>query len=88
LRSRRNGTGSVSTPRESRKRSGGRIETEHVIIYFSHNELDDPEQVRRLAEDHEYRYWELERFFGVDVVQWRGRKLESYVYPNAKSSTS
>ncbi len=63
---------------------GGRVETEHLVIYFSHQELDDPEQVRRLAEDHEYRYWELERYFGVDVVAWRGRKLESYVYPSAR----
>jgi tetratricopeptide (TPR) repeat protein len=63
---------------------GGRVESEHFVIYFSHQELDDPEDVRRLVEDHEYRYWELSRYFGVDIDGWRGRKLESYVYPNAK----
>lgn len=63
---------------------GGRVESEHFVIYFSHDQLEDAEQVERLVEDHEYRYWELSRFFALDVDEVRGRKIESYVYPNAK----
>ena len=62
----------------------GRAESEHFVIYFSHDQFEHADQVERLVEDHEYRYWELSRFFDVDIDAVRGRKIESYVYPNAK----
>lgn len=61
------------------ERLGGRLETEHFIIYHA----QDPhlvEQLELLAQDHEFRYWELQRYFGTDPVKAHGRKVRSFVY--------
>lgn len=60
---------------------GGRLQTEHFIIYFDPSALDERAR-RRLAEDHEFRFAELRRWFQVDPVAWRGRPIESFVYAN------
>ena len=62
---------------------GGRLETEHTIIYFSSNDLTPIEQ-KYLQEDVEFRYRELKEFFQEDPVAWKKRKMEIYLYPNAE----
>ncbi|MGM0556512.1 MAG: hypothetical protein ACQEVA_09070 [Myxococcota bacterium] len=59
---------------------GGRMETEHFIIYFPANQdfLDRREQ---LAEDHEFRYAEMKAFFETDPAE--DGKLVSYIYPSS-----
>ena len=56
---------------------GGRYETEHFIIYFS-TDGDWNQRIERIAEDHEFRYSQLKRFFGEEPPG----KLVSYIYPN------
>lgn len=58
---------------------GGRIETEHFIIYYP---ATPPlsEDVDRLVEDHEFRYAEMKAYFGTDPVALRGEKVKSFVY--------
>jgi tetratricopeptide (TPR) repeat protein len=58
---------------------GGRIETEHFIIYYPANE-ELLRQRSLLAEDHEYRYDEMQAFFETDPAA--DGKLVSYIYPN------
>jgi tetratricopeptide (TPR) repeat protein len=58
---------------------GGRMETEHFIIYYPQT-TEFIEARERLAEDHEFRYAEMKEFFGTDPA--RDEKIESYVYPN------
>lgn len=61
------------------ERLGGRLETEHFIIYHA----QDPqlsEQLDLLAQDHEFRYSEMQRYFGTDPVKAHGRKVRSFVY--------
>lgn len=56
---------------------GGRIETEHFIIYYPQSRafIDARE---RLAEDHEFRYAQMREFFETDPA--RKGKIKSYVY--------
>ena len=61
---------------------GGRLETEHAIVYFSSSDLSPIEQ-EYFKEDVEFRYRELQDFFQEDPVEWKKRKMEIYVYPNA-----
>lgn len=58
---------------------GGRLETEHFVIHYPERKsfLD---QLERLAEDHEFRYSELQRYFRTDPAS--DEKIHSYVYPN------
>lgn len=62
------------------KELGGRLETEHFIIYFPQTTgfLDMREW---LAEDHEFRYAQLKAFFDTDPA--RDAKIRSYVYADA-----
>ena len=60
---------------------GGRLETEHFIVYFDPKTIDFQEQFW-LKDDLEFRYWELEQFFQEDPVAWRGRQIEVFIYPN------
>lgn len=62
---------------------GGRFETEHAVVYFSSSDLSVTEQ-EHLKEDVEFRYRELQEFFKEDPVEWKKRKMEIYVYPNAE----
>jgi len=59
---------------------GGRYETEHFIIYHP-TEGDWPARIAAVAEDHEYRYWQHRRFFGVEPEG----KIVSYIYPNRET---
>lgn len=61
---------------------GGRLETEHFIIYYP---LHDSfvEQIERIAEDHEYRFSQLSAFFESDPLKYRGGgKIKSFIYPD------
>lgn len=60
---------------------GGRLESPHFIIWYDPASLDE-EGRRRIVEDHEFRYAELQAFFHEDPVAWKGRRIESFVYPN------
>lgn len=60
---------------------GGRLETEHFVIWYDPGALDDAQRVL-IAEDHEFRYAELAAFFDEDPVAWRGRRIDSFVYPS------
>ena len=61
---------------------GGRLETEHAVVYFSQRHLTLIEQ-EHLMRDIEFRYQELKAFFQEDPVVWKERKMEIYVYPNS-----
>jgi tetratricopeptide (TPR) repeat protein len=61
---------------------GGRAESQNAIVYFQEGAFNQ-EKEKALLEDVEYRYHELESFFGVDIVEWRGRKIEIFIYPNS-----
>ncbi len=65
---------------------GGELETAHFVIHYSAGDMN-PESLRLLALDHEYRYSELLTFFEEDPVAWHGRKLGSYVYPDRQSQS-
>lgn len=61
---------------------GGRAESQNAIVYYQEGAFNQ-EKEKALLEDIEYRYHELESFFGVDIVEWRGRKIEIFIYPNS-----
>lgn len=56
---------------------GGRIETEHFIIYYpqTHEFIEARD---RLADDHEFRYAQMRAYFETDPVE--DEKIKSYVY--------
>lgn len=63
---------------------GGRVETEHFIIYYPNNETYR-EQLELMVEDHEFRYAEMQAYFGTDPVALHGEKVRSFVYPNTET---
>ncbi|TXD38534.1 tetratricopeptide repeat protein [Lujinxingia vulgaris] len=63
---------------------GGVIETEHFLIYHPQTRAWQ-KMAPLLAEDHEYRYDQLQRFFGTDPVAENGRKVRSFVYQDRDS---
>ena len=63
---------------------GGRLETEHFVIYYP-RQRDFVGQLDELAADHEFRYAEMQAFFGTDPVARRGRKVRSFVYPDREA---
>lgn len=67
-----------------RQELGGQFQTAHAIVYYSQSHLN-AEEVQRLKWDIEFRYWELQQFFDEDPVQWKGRPLEIFVYPNTET---
>ncbi|MAA78959.1 MAG: hypothetical protein CL916_06835 [Deltaproteobacteria bacterium] len=73
----------MHTHNSVQKSLGGRLETEHAIIYFSSSNLTPIEQ-NHLKQDVEFRYQELKYFFQEDPVVWKKSKMEIYVYPNAE----
>lgn len=63
------------------KSLGGRVESDHFVIYYDRNVTPDDE-VDRLVEDHEFRLAEILHTLGwTDLPD--DEKLASYVYPNA-----
>ncbi len=58
---------------------GGRIETQHFIIYYPQTR-EFIEARKRLAEDHEFRYAEMKAFFHTDPA--KHTKIRSFVYAN------
>lgn len=63
---------------------GGVVETEHFLIYHPQTRAWQ-KKASLLAEDHEYRYDQLQRFFGTDPVAEHGRKVRSFVYADRDS---
>ncbi|MFT5686800.1 MAG: hypothetical protein ACI8RZ_007757 [Myxococcota bacterium] len=59
----------------------GRLETEHFIIHFDPAAIP-PERQPLIAADHEFHFARHVAFFGFDPVEWRGRKLVAFVYPD------
>lgn len=58
---------------------GGRTETEHFVIYHPIGEAWIS-RMPQIAEDHEFRYWQLKHFFALEPDE----KIVSYIYPNAE----
>jgi hypothetical protein len=58
---------------------GGRYETAHFIIYYP-AAGDWGRRILLIAQDHEFRYAQLKRFFDEDPAS--ERKLVSYIYPS------
>ncbi|MEM1008295.1 MAG: hypothetical protein AAGJ35_04765, partial [Myxococcota bacterium] len=58
---------------------GGRHETPHFILYYDKKRLK-PKQLRKLAQDHEFRYAQLRDYFQHEPQ----RKVESYLFQNAQ----
>lgn len=63
-------------------RLGGVVETEHFIIYYP---LSYSSQLELMIEDHEFRYAEMQEYFGTDPVALHGRKVRSFVYPDRET---
>ncbi|RDV38871.1 hypothetical protein DV096_08745 [Bradymonadaceae bacterium TMQ3] len=63
---------------------GGVIETDHFLIFYPQTRAWQS-MAPLLAEDHEYRYDQLKRFFGTDPVAEHGRKVRSFVYGDRDS---
>lgn len=75
----------VSITRETiAQELGGRVETEHFIIYYPLQERFARE-LPRLIEDHEFRYAEMQAFFKTDPVALHGQKVRSFVYPDMET---
>lgn len=62
------------------ERLGGRVESEHFVIYYPNRARFDGAEVARMVEDHEFRYAEMKAFFGTDPVELHGEKVKSFVY--------
>jgi thioredoxin-like negative regulator of GroEL len=61
---------------------GGRVETEHFIIYYPARRGFEAQRAL-LIEDHEFRYAQLKAMFKTDpVAESGGQKLVSFVYPD------
>jgi len=54
------------TRRDLRAVLDGRLETEHLVLFYEADALP-PEEARRFADDAEFRYYQLARFFGFDL---------------------
>lgn len=69
----------INTPAWLLKRQlGGHERTAHYDVYFDPAAIT-PEQVRRLAWDHEFRYAQLASRLGQQIPQ----RIQSYLYPSA-----
>jgi hypothetical protein len=58
---------------------GGKIETEHFVIYYSPASAR-PEAIQQMAGEHEFRLAQLRATFGLDT----GPKITSYIYPTTE----
>ena len=63
---------------------GASVESEHFVFHYDPSALS-ASQIERMIDDHEYRYAELQAFFGEDPVQDAGRRLRSFIYPNRET---
>ena len=63
---------------------GASVESEHFVFHYDPSALN-ASQIERMIDDHEYRYAELQAFFGEDPVQDAGRRLRSFIYPNRET---
>ena len=66
------------------ERLGGVVETEHFRIHLDPSDYSEA-QLAQLTMDHELRYAEMQAFWQEDPVAWRGRPIDSFVYPDAKA---
>ena len=63
---------------------GGRMETPHFIVYYSNKQIPQSER-EKLKRDLEFRYYELKEYFKEDPVQWKGRPVEVFIYPDRET---
>ncbi|MFQ6039208.1 MAG: tetratricopeptide repeat protein [Candidatus Poribacteria bacterium] len=61
------------------ERLGGRYETEHFNIYYEKGSEAEKE-IELIAQDHEFRYYQLTRFFNLHPRE----KIGSYIYTSAE----
>ncbi len=66
------------------ERLGGRVESEHFVIYYPATP-EYADLVDRMVDDHEFRYAEMKAYFGTDPVALHGTKVRSFVYPNRET---
>jgi predicted negative regulator of RcsB-dependent stress response len=64
-----------------RRELGGHASTEHFEIYYSPLAMQK-EKLESFKMDAEFRYWQLEAFFGEDPVAHRKKAIEIYLYPD------
>ena len=69
--------GVMSTRGFIRRELGGVCETEHFVIYYPKGSEAERE-IELIAEDHEFRYWQLSKFLKVEPPG----KVRSYIYPS------
>lgn len=60
---------------------GGHLQTEHFDIYYDPGSIP-ADRLHLVAEDHEFNYAQHVAWLDVDVVQWRGERIRSFIYPN------
>ncbi|PJB48597.1 MAG: hypothetical protein CO108_02095 [Deltaproteobacteria bacterium CG_4_9_14_3_um_filter_63_12] len=60
---------------------GGVYETEHFTLYYP-AQGTWPERIEALADDHEFRYWQLTRFFESEP---EGAHVVSFLYPDRET---
>jgi tetratricopeptide (TPR) repeat protein len=58
---------------------GSQVETEHFVIHYDSSTVSDNE-IRRIADDHEFRYRQLERRLGFTSEF----PVHTYIYPSAE----
>jgi tetratricopeptide (TPR) repeat protein len=75
-------TGTSPDAAHIQKTLGGRVESDHFLIYHDRNLA--PRDVDLLVEDHEFRLAQLCRALGWSSMPM-GRKIRSYVYPSEET---
>ncbi len=58
---------------------GSKFETEHFVIYYSSNVIDE-QRIRWVASEHEFRLYQITKVLGTTV----SGKISSYIYPSAE----
>ncbi|HLF14749.1 MAG TPA: hypothetical protein VI932_07660, partial [Bacteroidota bacterium] len=69
--------GFETTAASLRKSLGSLAETRHFRIWYDSAAIP-PDEIRWVAAEHEFRYWQVSRFLGTDT----NRVVESYLYPD------
>jgi hypothetical protein len=71
--------GFESTAAYVQEQLGGKLETEHFVIYYGAGSAG-PDAVRQLGGEHEFRLAQLRAIFGLETVP----TITSYVYPSTE----
>jgi tetratricopeptide (TPR) repeat protein len=71
--------GISSTANFVQQELGSKFETDHFIIYYSSNVIDE-QRIKWVASEHEFRLYQITRLLGTTV----SGKISSYIYPSAE----